>query len=130
VEGDNLETTLTVPHLSENVPYKFKVQANTTQGFGPEREGLITIESQDRGVFSQFGGQQYMREEVYKFPTDYTTKTSISHSSLDPHFTDGMLVSTQRVENSSSTLTQEFVSRTVMASGTLTQQVERQFYEA
>ncbi|KAM4761772.1 integrin beta-4 isoform 2-T2 [Cyanocitta cristata] len=130
VEGDNLETTLTVPHLSENVPYKFKVQANTTQGFGPEREGLITIESQDRGVFSQFGGQQYMREEVYKFPTEYTTKTSISHSSLDPHFTDGMLVTTQRVENSSSTLTQEFVSRTVMASGTLTQQVERQFYEA
>ncbi|NXS19244.1 ITB4 protein, partial [Mystacornis crossleyi] len=128
IEGDNLETTLTVPHLSENVPYKFKVQANTTQGFGPEREGLITIESQDRGVFSQFGGQQYTREEVYKFPTEYT-KTSISHSSLDPHFTDGMLVTTQRVENSSSTLTQEFVSRTMMASGTLTQ-VERQFYEA
>ncbi|XP_071430127.1 integrin beta-4 isoform X1 [Pithys albifrons albifrons] len=130
VEGDNLETTLTVPHLSENVPYKFKVQANTTQGFGPEREGLITIQSQDRGAFSQFGGQQYMREEVYKFPTEYTTKTSISHSSLDPQFTDGMLVTSQRVENTSSTLTQEFVSRTVMSSGTLTKQVERQFYEA
>ncbi|KAJ7427466.1 Integrin beta-4 [Willisornis vidua] len=130
VEGDNLETTLTVPHLSENVPYKFKVQADTTQGFGPEREGLITIQSQDRGAFSQFGGQQYMREEVYKFPTEYTTKTSISHSSLDPHFTDGMLVTSQRVENTSSTLTQEFVSRTVMSSGTLTKQVERQFYEA
>ncbi|NXR62254.1 ITB4 protein, partial [Rhadina sibilatrix] len=130
VEGDNLETTLTVPHLSENVPYKFKVQANTTQGFGPEREGLITIESQDRGAFSQFGGQQQYMREVYKFPTECTTKTSISHSSLDPHFTDGMVVSTQHVENSSSTLTQEFVSRTVMASGTLTQQVERQFYQA
>lgn len=25
--------------------------------------------------------------EVFKFPTEYTTKTSISHSSLDPHFT-------------------------------------------
>lgn len=25
--------------------------------------------------------------EVYKFPTEYTTKTSISHSSLEPHFT-------------------------------------------
>lgn len=25
--------------------------------------------------------------EVYNFPTEYTTKTSISHSSLDPHFT-------------------------------------------
>ncbi|NXW55084.1 ITB4 protein, partial [Eurystomus gularis] len=134
VEGDNLETTLTVPLLSENVPYKFKVQAKTTQGFGPEREGIITIESQDGGTFSQFGGQQYMREEVYNFPTEYTTKTSISHSSLDPHFTDGMLMTTQRVESASSTLTKqvtkEFVSRTVMSSGTLTKQMERQFYEA
>lgn len=50
VEGDNPETNLTVPHLSENVPYKFKVQAKTTQGFGPEREGIITIESQDGGM--------------------------------------------------------------------------------
>ncbi|NXJ40581.1 ITB4 protein, partial [Ciconia maguari] len=134
VEGDNPETTLTVPHLSENVPYKFKVQAKTTQGFGPEREGIITIESQDGGTFSQFGGQQYMREEVYNFPTEYTTKTSIGHSSLDPHFTDGMLMTTQRVESTSSTLTKqvtkEFVSRTVMSSGTLSKQMERQFYEA
>ncbi|NXC71334.1 ITB4 protein, partial [Anhinga anhinga] len=134
VEGDDLETTLTVPHLSEKVPYKFKVQAKTTQGFGPEREGIITIESQDGGTFSQFGGQQYMREEVYNFPTEYTTKTSISHSSLDPHFTDGTLMTTQRVESASSTLTKqvtkEFVSRTVMSSGTLTKQMERQFYEA
>ncbi|NXH15960.1 ITB4 protein, partial [Bucco capensis] len=134
VEGDNPETTLTVPHLSENVPYKFKVQAKTTQGFGPEREGIITIESQDGGTFSQFGGQQYMREEVYKFPTEYSTKTSISHSSLDPHSTDGMLMTTQRVESANSTLTKqvtkEFVSRTVMASGTLSKQQERQFYEA
>ncbi|NXT94311.1 ITB4 protein, partial [Anhinga rufa] len=134
VEGDDLETTLTVPHLSEKVPYKFKVQAKTTQGFGPEREGIITIESQDGGTFSQFGGQQYMREEVYNFPTEYTTKTSIGHSSLDPHFTDGMLMTTQRVESASSTLTKqvtkEFMSRTVMSSGTLTKQMERQFYEA
>ncbi|NXK17862.1 ITB4 protein, partial [Arenaria interpres] len=134
VEGDNPETTLTVPQLSENIAYKFKVQAKTTQGFGPEREGIITIESQDGGTFSQFGGQQYMREEVYNFPTEYTTKTSISHSSLDPHFTDGMLMTTQRVESASSTLTKqvtkEFVSRTVMSSGTFTKQMERQFYEA
>uniref|UniRef100_A0A8B9DAB6 Integrin beta n=1 Tax=Anser cygnoides TaxID=8845 RepID=A0A8B9DAB6_ANSCY len=123
VEGDNPETTLTVPHLSENIPYKFKVQAKTTQGFGPEREGIITIESQDGGM------------------------VPISHSSLDPHFSgkgfaltakplvaDGMLMTTQRVESASSTLTKqvtkEFVSRTVMSSGTLTKQMERQFYEA
>ncbi|XP_031454909.1 integrin beta-4 isoform X2 [Phasianus colchicus] len=133
VEGDNPETTLTVPHLSENIPYKFKVQAKTTQGVGPEREGIITIESQDGGTFSQFGGQQYTRE-VYNFPMEYTTKTSISHSSLDPHFSDGMLMTSQRVESASSTLTKqvtkEFISRTVTSSGTLTKQVERQFYEA
>ena len=50
VEGDNPETTLTVPHLKENIPYKFKVQAKTTQGVGPEREGIITIQSQDGGT--------------------------------------------------------------------------------
>lgn len=47
VNGDSAETSLTVPNLTENIPYKFKVQAQTTQGFGPEREGIITIESQD-----------------------------------------------------------------------------------
>ena len=49
MDGDSPESRLTVPGLSENVPYKFKVQAKTTQGFGPEREGIITIESQDGG---------------------------------------------------------------------------------
>ena len=49
VDGDSPESRLTVPGLGENVPYKFKVQAKTTQGFGPEREGIITIESQDGG---------------------------------------------------------------------------------
>ncbi|OWK14046.1 ITGB4, partial [Cervus elaphus hippelaphus] len=44
VDGDSPESRLTVPGLSENVPYKFKVQAKTTQGFGPEREGIITID--------------------------------------------------------------------------------------
>uniref|UniRef100_A0AAX7UQZ6 Integrin beta n=1 Tax=Astatotilapia calliptera TaxID=8154 RepID=A0AAX7UQZ6_ASTCA len=47
VNSDGAETSLTVPNLTENMPYKFKVQARTTQGFGPEREGIITIESQD-----------------------------------------------------------------------------------
>ncbi|CAG02568.1 unnamed protein product, partial [Tetraodon nigroviridis] len=47
VHGNSAETSLTVPDLVENVPYKFKVQARTTEGFGPEREGIITIESQD-----------------------------------------------------------------------------------
>ena len=51
VNGDSAETSLTVPNLAENVPYKFKVQARTTQGFGPEREGIITIESQDGSKF-------------------------------------------------------------------------------
>uniref|UniRef100_A0A8C3UEC4 Integrin beta n=1 Tax=Catharus ustulatus TaxID=91951 RepID=A0A8C3UEC4_CATUS len=131
VEGDNLETTLTVPHLSENVPYKFKVQANTTQGFGPEREGLITIESQDRGTGPCGGAKRNLSEQV---PEAGEEGPSAAPAGCDPclvpPLADGMLVSTQRVENSSSTLTQEFVSHTVMTSGTLTQHVERQFYEA
>ncbi|XP_028572742.2 integrin beta-4 isoform X3 [Podarcis muralis] len=135
VEGDNLETTLTVPYLSENVPYKFKVQAKTTQGFGPEREGIITIESQDAGAFSQFGTQQFTREEVYNLPTEYRTQTSITHSPLDPLYADGMLLTTQRVESGGTLtkqVTNEFVTRTMMSnsSGTFSRQTERQFYEA
>uniref|UniRef100_A0A803XL73 Integrin beta n=1 Tax=Meleagris gallopavo TaxID=9103 RepID=A0A803XL73_MELGA len=126
VEGDNPETTLTVPHLSENIPYKFKVQAKTTQGVGPEREGIITIESQDGGTEPRLSGNAEIRK--------LSEQGIISHSSLDPHFSDGMLMTSQRVESASSTLTKqvtkEFVSRTVTSSGTLTKQVERQFYEA
>ncbi|XP_062976375.1 integrin beta-4 isoform X2 [Elgaria multicarinata webbii] len=135
VEGDSPETSLTVPYLSENVPYKFKVQAKTTQGFGPEREGIITIESQDAGSFSQFGTQQFTREEVFSLPREYNTLTSTTHSPLDPLYADGMLMTTQRVE-SGSTLTQqvtkEFVTRTMMSnsSGTFSRQTERQLYEA
>ncbi|XP_077183892.1 integrin beta-4 isoform X2 [Paroedura picta] len=134
VEGDSPETTLTVPYLNENIPYKFKVQAKTTQGFGPEREGIITIESQDGGAFSQFGTQQFTKEEVYSFPTDYSTKTSITQSSLDPLYTDGMLMTTKRVESGSTLtkqVTQEFVTRTMMSnsSGSFTRQTDRQFFE-
>uniref|UniRef100_A0A8C4YKG1 Integrin beta n=1 Tax=Gopherus evgoodei TaxID=1825980 RepID=A0A8C4YKG1_9SAUR len=113
VEGDNPETSLTVPYLSENIPYKFKVQAKTTQGFGPEREGIITIESQD-------GGTTFL---VYIYSTILTAHRS--------H--DGMLMTTQRVESSGTLtkqVTKEFVSRTMMSSGTLTKQMEAQFFEA
>ncbi|KAG8452565.1 hypothetical protein GDO86_004378 [Hymenochirus boettgeri] len=132
VEGDNPETTLTVPFLSENLPYKFKVQAKTTQGFGPEREGIITIESQDGGNFSQFGTQQITRREVYNLP-EYT-QSSITHSTLpEPFFTDGMTVTTRRIDGSE-TLTQqvtkEFVTRTMVSGGSVSRQVDRQFYEA
>ncbi|XP_069510858.1 integrin beta-4 isoform X2 [Ambystoma mexicanum] len=130
VEGDDPETTLTVPYLSENVQYKFKVQAKTTQGFGPEREGIITIESQDGGSFSQFGGQQVSRQEVYNFPTEYTSNTSITHSTLaDPFLTDGMSITTQRME-SGGTITKQMVTRTMVSSGTVTKQTDRQFFQA
>uniref|UniRef100_A0A8B9ZHJ5 Integrin beta n=1 Tax=Anas platyrhynchos TaxID=8839 RepID=A0A8B9ZHJ5_ANAPL len=125
VAGDNPETTLTVPHLSENIPYKFKVQAKTTQGFGPEREGIITIESQDGGM-----ALLYLVSAV---PIPQNALND-NYKNLTPLLADGMLMTTQRVESASSTLTKqvtkEFVSRTVMSSGTLTKQMERQFYEA
>ncbi|XP_032067171.1 integrin beta-4 isoform X1 [Thamnophis elegans] len=134
VEGDNPETTLTVPYLSENVPYKFKVQAKTTEGFGPEREGIITIESQDTGVFSQYGTHQFTREEIFNLPTEYNTQTSITHSLLDPLYADGMLMTTQRVESGGTLtkqITKEYITSTMSSnSGTFSRQTERQFYEA
>uniref|UniRef100_A0A8C2UCJ2 Integrin beta n=1 Tax=Coturnix japonica TaxID=93934 RepID=A0A8C2UCJ2_COTJA len=122
VEGDNPETTLTVPHLSENIPYKFKVQAKTTQGVGPEREGIITIESQDGGMDPCPSGNAEIRK----------ISNSSPHPALFVPFLLRYLLT--RVESASSTLTKqvtkEFISRTVTSSGTLTKQVERQFYEA
>ncbi|XP_071967987.1 integrin beta-4 isoform X2 [Engystomops pustulosus] len=134
VEGDMPETTLTVPFLSENLPYKFKVQAKTTQGFGPEREGIITIESQDGGNFSQFGTQQITRREVFNLPTEYT-QTNVTHSTMsEPFFKDGMSVASHRMESSGTVtqqITKEYVTRTMMSSGgSLSRQVDRQFYEA
>lgn len=128
VEGDDAEMTLMVPHLSENVPYKFKVQAKTTQGFGPEREGIITIESQDAGSISKFSKQTVMRNEGFTMPGNMSTETSLMQSTTDPFFSDGMTVTTQRMEGGTS-VTQQ-VTRTMMTSGTVTKQVERKFYEA
>ncbi|KAM4691201.1 LOW QUALITY PROTEIN: integrin beta-4 [Rhinophrynus dorsalis] len=133
VEGDNPETTLTVPFLNENLPYKFKVQAKTTQGFGPEREGIITIESQDGGNYSQFGTQQVTRREVFNLPTEYT-QSNVTHSTMgEPFFTDGMSLTSHRVESSGTVtqqVTKEFVTRTMVSGGSLSRQVDRQFYEA
>ncbi|CAN0008225.1 unnamed protein product [Lampetra planeri] len=83
---DQDETSLVVNDLLENVPYKFKVKTKTSQGYGPEREGIITIESQN-GFQQDFSGgmdvmmhpassQQFvsqsssMQSEVFDFPGD------------------------------------------------------------
>ncbi|KAK7918950.1 hypothetical protein WMY93_010234 [Mugilogobius chulae] len=101
VNGDSSETSLTVPNLTENVPYKFKVQARTTQGFGPEREGIITIESQDGGALTQFNSQSTTRREVFQLPTEVSTRTNVSHTMInDPYFSDGMMMTTQHTETS------------------------------
>uniref|UniRef100_A0A8C9U447 Integrin, beta 4 n=1 Tax=Scleropages formosus TaxID=113540 RepID=A0A8C9U447_SCLFO len=116
VSGDGAETSLTVSDLAENVPYKFKVQARTTQGFGPEREGIITIESQDGGT-------------GYKFTPNARAKCGM----FVCRFTDGMMVTTQHMETGGSItrhVTKEVVTRSVM-SGTsgVTKKVEK-FFEA
>ncbi|XP_047656168.1 integrin beta-4 isoform X1 [Tachysurus fulvidraco] len=125
----NSATTLTVSDLSENVPYKFKVQAQTTQGFGPEREGIITIESQD-GSVGQYGSQSVMRREVFNMPSQSTTQTT--HTMFtDPFITpEGIMMSgrqvTQHSEISGSITRQvEMVQRGVKSTVT-----KKQYYEA
>nr|KAF6456526.1 integrin subunit beta 4 [Rousettus aegyptiacus] len=128
VDGDNPESRLTVPGLSENVPYKFKVQAKTTQGFGPEREGIITIESQDGGPFPQLGTHPGLLQQP--LPGEYssisTTRTT------EPFLLDGLTLGSQSLEAGGSLtrhVTQEFVSRTLTTSGTLSTQVDHQFFQ-
>ncbi|XP_028422979.1 integrin beta-4 [Perca flavescens] len=130
VNGDSSETSLTVPNLTENVPYKFKVQARTTQGFGPEREGIITIESQDGSALSQYSSQS-TRREVFQMPTEVSTRTNVSHTMLnDPYFSDGMMMTTQHSETSGMVtrqVTKEVVQRSVMGGTTVT---KKMFYES
>ncbi|CAL9708839.1 unnamed protein product [Knipowitschia caucasica] len=126
VSGDSSETSLTVPNLTENVPYKFKVQARTTQGFGPEREGIITIESQDGGALSQYNSQSMSSREVFQLPTQ-VTRTMIN----EPFFSsDGMMVSTQHTETSGMVtrhVTKEVVQRSVMGGTSVT---KKMYYES
>lgn len=128
VDGDSAESRLTVPGLSENVPYKFKVQAKTTQGFGPEREGIITIESQDGGPFPQLGNHS----GLYQHPLtgEYSSVTT-THTATEPFLLDGLTLGSQRLEAGGSLtrhVTQEFVSQTLTTSGTLSTQVDQQFF--
>lgn len=121
MDGDNPESRLTVPGLSENVPYKFKVQARTTEGFGPEREGIITIESQDGGPFPQLGSHSGLFQNPLQ--SEYSTVTSThSTTTTEPFLIDGLTLGTQRLEAGGSLtrhVTQEFVSRTLTTSGSL-----------
>ncbi|KAL0594599.1 Integrin beta-4 [Plecturocebus cupreus] len=130
VDGDSPESRLTVPGLSENVPYKFKVQARTTEGFGPEREGIITIESQDGGPFPQLGShvglfQHSLQGEFSNISTPHT-------GTAEPFLMDGLTLGAQHLDTGGSLtrhVTQEFVSRTLTTSGTLSSQVDQQFFQ-
>ncbi|XP_048221865.1 integrin beta-4 isoform X3 [Perognathus longimembris pacificus] len=130
VDGDNPESRLTVPGLSENVPYKFKVQARTTEGFGPEREGIITIESQDGGPFPQPGSHAGLLQ--HPLHGEFSSITTTHTSTTEPFLMDGLTLGSQRLEASGSLtrhVTQEFVSRTLTTSGTLNTQVDQQFFQ-
>ncbi|CAL8241626.1 unnamed protein product, partial [Gadus morhua 'NCC'] len=146
VSGDSAETSLTVPNLSENMPYKFKVQARTTQGFGPEREGIITIESQDGGTMSQYsGGSSMTRREVFQMPAEVSSHTNVSHTMFtEPYFGEdsgggggSMMMTTQHMETSgvmttgmvTRQVTQGMVQKSMVGGTTVTKKVER-FYES
>ncbi|XP_035157669.1 integrin beta-4 isoform X4 [Callithrix jacchus] len=130
VDGDSPESRLTVPGLSENVPYKFKVQARTTEGFGPEREGIITIESQDGGPFPQLGSHVGLFQ--HPLQGEYSSITTTHTSAMEPFLMDGLTLGAQHLEAGGSLthhVTQEFVSRTLTTSGTLSSQVDQQFFQ-
>uniref|UniRef100_A0A8C2MDQ6 Integrin beta n=1 Tax=Cricetulus griseus TaxID=10029 RepID=A0A8C2MDQ6_CRIGR len=130
VDGDNLESRLTVPGLSENVPYKFKVQARTTEGFGPEREGIITIESQEGGPFPQLGSHSGLFQNPLQ--GEYSSITTTHSTTTEPFLIDGLTLGSQRLEAGGSLtrhVTQEFVSRTLTASGSLSTHMDQQFFQ-
>uniref|UniRef100_A0A6Q2XBS3 Integrin beta n=1 Tax=Esox lucius TaxID=8010 RepID=A0A6Q2XBS3_ESOLU len=124
VSGDSAETSLTVPNLRENMPYKFKVQAKTTQGFGPEREGIITIESQEGGKsFSFLSCQSHVFLSLAWSHTDTHTHGMMMTGMTTQHIETGGMVTRH--------VTKEVVQRSMQMAGTssVTKKVERSFYE-
>uniref|UniRef100_A0A667ZBN2 Integrin beta n=1 Tax=Myripristis murdjan TaxID=586833 RepID=A0A667ZBN2_9TELE len=115
VNGDSAETSLTVPNLTENVPYKFKVQARTTQGFGPEREGIITIESQDGGTMNFNAKTQLTRRDVFQLPTEVSTRTNVSHTMYNDPFFSGMVP----MSHKHIVVLQSFISRAPLIDGSV-----------
>uniref|UniRef100_A0A8C7RAZ9 Integrin beta n=1 Tax=Oncorhynchus mykiss TaxID=8022 RepID=A0A8C7RAZ9_ONCMY len=135
VSGDSAETSLTVPDLSENMPYKFKVQARTTQGFGPEREGIITIESQDDGKRTESYKSLFYRR-FYLVLKLKLIRFRYSVSYLEASFLCVCIfgITTQHTETSGMVtrhVTKEVVQRSMQVAGTssVTKKVERSFYE-
>ncbi|KAI4556847.1 hypothetical protein MJT46_020034, partial [Ovis ammon polii x Ovis aries] len=139
VDGDSPESRLTVPGLSENVPYKFKVQAKTTQGFGPEREGIITIDTTEPFLLGELpsgapwlfpGNTELTEEGVRPGGGGQSGPRGRSFNASSP--ADGLTLGSQHLEASGSLtrhVTQEFVSRTLTTSGTLSTHVDQQFFQ-
>ncbi|KAG7236434.1 hypothetical protein INR49_000909 [Caranx melampygus] len=121
VNGDSSETSLTVPNLTENVPYKFKVQAQTTQGFGPERRASSPL-----SLRMEFNSQSLTKREVFQLPTEVSTRTNVSHTMLDDPYFSGMMMTTQHTETSGMVtrqITKEVVQRGVVAGTTVTKKM-------
>uniref|UniRef100_A0A3B3BT21 Fibronectin type-III domain-containing protein n=1 Tax=Oryzias melastigma TaxID=30732 RepID=A0A3B3BT21_ORYME len=113
VSGDSAETSLTVQDLTENIPYKFKVQARTTEGFGPEREGIITIESQDAGQLTR----RSPGSASFLLPHSLT-------EAADP--TDGMMMTTRHTEAGAMVtrqITRGVVQRSVTGAASVTRKM-------
>uniref|UniRef100_A0AAY4CT15 Integrin beta n=1 Tax=Denticeps clupeoides TaxID=299321 RepID=A0AAY4CT15_9TELE len=133
VSGDSAETSLTVKDLSENMPYKFKVQAQTTQGFGPEREGIITIESQDGGTMSQYNTQSTMtKREMFNLPTEVSSRSNVTHTVFnEPYFSEGMMMSTHSEIGGMITrqVMKEVVQQGMVSSTSTTKMLEKKTYK-
>uniref|UniRef100_A0A8D0NW28 Integrin beta n=1 Tax=Sus scrofa TaxID=9823 RepID=A0A8D0NW28_PIG len=134
------QTSVVVEDLLPNHSYVFRVRAQSQEGWGPEREGVITIESQVHpqspllplpGPFPQLGSHS----GLFQLPVsgEYSSITTTHTSTAEPFLLDGLTLGSQRLEASGSLtrhVTQEFVSRTLTSTGTLSSQVDQQFFQS
>ncbi|KAF4012887.1 hypothetical protein G4228_003997 [Cervus hanglu yarkandensis] len=132
------QTSVVVEDLLPNHSYVFRVRAQSQQGWGPEREGVITIESQVHpqsplcplpGPFPQLGSHS----GLFQHPVSGEYSSITTHSSTtEPFLLDGLTLGSQHLEASGSLtrhVTEEFVSRTLTTSGTLSTHVDQQFFQ-
>uniref|UniRef100_A0A3B4WSN6 Fibronectin type-III domain-containing protein n=1 Tax=Seriola lalandi dorsalis TaxID=1841481 RepID=A0A3B4WSN6_SERLL len=142
------ENSVIIQDLLPNHSYLFKVKAQSQEGWGPEREGVITIESavdpksplspmpgtgpvthRDRDFISQCQCPSVSELSSVAAGSPFTLSTP-SAPGCCLSLTDGMMMTTQHTETSgmlTRQITKEVVQRSVMGGTTVT---KKMFYES
>uniref|UniRef100_A0A2I3H495 Integrin beta n=1 Tax=Nomascus leucogenys TaxID=61853 RepID=A0A2I3H495_NOMLE len=102
------------------------LRAKQADRAGPQRECALQVQ----GPFPQLGSHAGLFQ--HPLQSEYSSITTTHTSATEPFLVDGLTLGAQHLEAGGSLtrhVTQEFVSRTLTTSGTLSTQVDQQFFQ-